>query len=70
MLQAAALQIVFELALHMGRQCPLTRCQMFDERRVGGFNQLIQERLLGPVLGILARTRSPSVLAIPYEPTV
>ena len=47
----------------MGGQCPLTRCQMFDERRVVRFNQLLQERLLGPVLGMLARTRSPSVLA-------
>ena len=36
-LQPATLQIVFELALHMGRQGPLTRCQRFDERRVVGF---------------------------------
>ena len=59
-LQPAALQIVFERALHMRRQRALTRRQMRYERRVVGFNQLLQKRLLGPVPGILARTRSPS----------
>ena len=44
----------------MRRQRPLTRSQVLHERRVIGFNQLIQERLLGPVTGILARPRSPS----------
>ena len=59
-LQPAALQIVFELALHVRRQCALTRRQMFHERRVVLFNELIQECLLGPVPSILARPRSPS----------
>ena len=58
--QAAALQIIFEFTLHVRRQRPLTRCQVFDERRVVGFDQLIQERLLRPVPDVLARTRSPS----------
>ena len=57
--EAATLQIVFELALHMRRQRPLTRRQVFYERRVVLFSKLIQKRLLGPVTGILARTRSP-----------
>ena len=35
-------------------------CQIFDERRVVGFNQLIQKCLLGPVPGICARTHSAS----------
>ena len=59
-LQATALQIVFELALHMHRQRPLTRRQMRYERRIVLFNELIQERLLGPVTRIFARTRSSS----------
>ena len=62
-LQPAALQIAFELALHMRWQRPLTRRQMLYERRVVGFNQLIQECLLGPVTRLFARTRSPRVLA-------
>ena len=71
-LQTAALQIVLELALHMRRQRPLTRRQVCHERWVVLFNELIQECLLGPVPGILARTRSPStgVLAILHEPLV
>ena len=60
MLQAAALQIVCELALHMRRQGLLTRRQVFYERRVVLFNELIQERLLRPVTRIFARTRGPS----------
>ncbi|MBI2802688.1 MAG: hypothetical protein HYX63_20820 [Gammaproteobacteria bacterium] len=69
-LQTAERQIVFELALHMRRQRPLTRRQVFYESWVVLLNELIQERLVGTVTGILARTRSPSdgVLAIPYEP--
>ena len=59
-LQATALEIVFELGLHMYRQRPLTRRQMRYERRVVLFNELIQERLLGPVTRIFARTRGPS----------
>ena len=54
-----ALEIVFELALHMRRQHAFARRQVFDERRIVGFNPLIQERLLGAVTDILARTRSP-----------
>ena len=82
-LQAAALQIVLKLALHMRRQAALTRRQVCHERRVVGFNQLIQERLLGPVtVALSARaTQAPAslpanngvmhrVLAIPYEPIV
>ena len=70
--QAPALEISLELALHMRRQAALTRRQVFHERRVVGFNQLIQERLLVPVAGMLARTHSPGdgVLAIPYEALV
>ena len=65
MLQAAALQVVCELALHMHRQCPLTRRQVFHERRAVVFNQLIQERLFGTVTSICARMRwsSDGVLA-------
>ena len=59
-LQPPALQIVFELALHMHRQRPLARRQVRYERRVVGFNQLIQEGLLGPVTRLFARTRGPS----------
>ena len=59
-LQPAALQIVFKLALHMRRQRPLTRRQVRYERRVVGFDQLIQERLLRPVTRIFARTCGPS----------
>ena len=71
-LQTAALEIVFKLALHMRRQCPTTRRQMLYERRVVGFNQLIQERPLWPVTSIFTRTRSPStgVLAIRSLPIV
>ena len=57
-LQPAALQIVFEFALHMRRQRALTRRQMRYERRVVGFNQLIQQRLLGAVASIFPRTRT------------
>ena len=68
-LQPAALEIVFELALHMYRQRPLARRQVRYERRVVGFNQLIQARLLGPVTRIFACTRGPSagVLAGPQR---
>ena len=59
-LQPAALQIVLELALHLPRQCPLTRRQVFYERRIVGFDPLIQEWLLGPVTRLFVRTRSPS----------
>ena len=59
-LQPAALQIVFELALYVRRQRPLTRRQMRYERWIVGFNQLLQECLLGPVTRIFARTRGPS----------
>ena len=44
----------------MRRQRPLTRRQVFHERRVVSFNQLIQKRLRGPMPSILARPRSPS----------
>ena len=44
----------------MHRQGPLTRRQVFYERRVVVFNELIQERLLRPVTRIFARTRGPS----------
>jgi hypothetical protein len=60
MLEAAALQIVCELALHMRWQCPLTRRQVRYKRWVVLLNELIQERLLGPVTRIFARTRGPS----------
>ena len=60
MLQAATLQSGCELALHMHRQCPLTRRQVRYERRVVLLNELVQERLLGPVTRIFARTRGPS----------
>ncbi len=59
-LQTAAIEIVFELALHMRRQCPITRRQMLYERRVVGFNQSIQERPLRPVTSLFTRTRSPN----------
>ena len=59
-LQPAALQIVFELALHMRWQRPLTRRQVRYERRVVLFNELLQERLRGPVTRSFARTRGPS----------
>ena len=59
-LQTAALQIVFELALHMYRQRPLARRQMRYERWVVLFNELLQERLRGPVTRSFARTRGPS----------
>ena len=62
-LQPAALEIGFELALYVRRQRPLTRRQMRYERRVVLFNELLQERLRGPVTRSFARTRSPSVLA-------
>ena len=58
--QAAALEIVFELALHMCRQRAFARRQVFHERRVVSFNQLLQKRLRGPMPSILARPRSPS----------
>ena len=59
-LQPAALESGFELALHMRRQCPLTRRQVLCERWVVLFNELIQECLLGPVTSIFAPTRGPS----------
>ena len=62
-LQPAALQIVLELALHLRRQCQLTRRKVFYERRVVGFDPLIQERPLGPATSLFARPRSPRVLA-------
>ena len=60
MFQTAALQSVLELVQHMPRQCPLTRRQVFYERRVVGFDPLLQEWLLGPVTRLFVRTRSPS----------
>ena len=62
-LQPAALQIVLELALHLPRQCQLTHRQVLYERRVVGVHSLIQKCLPGPVTRLLARTRSPRVLA-------
>ena len=67
--QATAFQIGFELALHMQRQGPLTRRQMRYERRVVRFNQLIQERLLGPVTRLFARTRGGPQRWRPCRPT-
>ena len=59
-LQPAALQPVLERAPHMPRQCQLTRRQVLYERRVVGFDPLIQECLLGSVTSIFASARSPS----------
>ena len=44
----------------MHRQRPLAPRQMRYERRVVVFNELMQERLLGPVTRLFARTRGPS----------
>ena len=66
-LQPAALEIGFELALHMHRQRPLARRQVRYERRVVLFNELIQECLLGPVPGIFPRTRCPSTGVLAYR---
>ena len=59
--QATTGQIVLELALHLGGQGPVARCQRRQERRVVRFDNLLQERLLGAVAGVARRTICPGI---------
>lgn len=49
MFQPAAFEVILELALHIARQLPVPLRQMGDEGRVVLLNNLVEQRLFGPV---------------------
>ena len=59
MFQETTGQVVLNFTLHIGGQRPVARCQLRQERRVVCFNNLIQERLLGAVVGLALKQSSP-----------
>ena len=59
MLQPTAAQVVLEFPLHVLRQRALLLGHVGDERRVVLLDDLIEERVLGPMALVRRRARGP-----------
>ena len=52
MLQATALQVSVELALHEGRQSPALRTHVFDKFGIMLLDELVKQRLFGTMAAV------------------